>query len=665
MKLIERNKNIDTLRGISIFFVVIYHLKIEILNYTLFTGGYLGVDIFFLISGYLITSILFLNSNDKQFEYTKFLKKRFLRIFPTYIILIFVTLIFGFIVLTQNQLVELANSAFASILFISNIHYWNVLNDYFFTNIDNKNSLALLHTWSLSIEIQYYFFISLIFILIKKINLNPKIFLIIIGILSFLITLVLSSIEPQINFFGFQSRLWEFILGSLIFFYKDKINIKINHILKYIIYLIIFTFVVQLKETTPSLITFIFLIFVSILILNKNKLKENIDDKFFNFFGLISYSLYIWHYPIISFSELIFFEINILAKLFIFLLSVFISFISFKLIEKKLNYNSFKNFFIVFFLFFVCLALITSIIKNDGFPKRLTFNKVYNNDLDIPQKDKDRYCYILKLYCTNLNSNYGNEYSYESIYDNNLLIMGNSHSILAYRGFIWNTDKELYKNLNFNNFHIQIHCFSEDIFYEKRDKCKGFLDFDEQTKFSKGLIDFKNSKYILLITRWTEEDLIALPNVIEFLKSQNKKIIIFSSITDISKKNNFNDKSLTFIEKNHIKQNYEFRNYLYLNKHLPTTEELVEMEKLYYQNKSKYSKLINDQLKILSRKLDIQYFDLNKFICDDVVKRCKVVTDQGKHIMEDNTGHLTLSASQYLFKIIHKEFMDIIDDKNF
>ena len=654
MKPIEHNKNIDILRGISIFLVLIYHLEIEIFNYTIFKGGYLGVDIFFLISGYLITSILYIKSNDKKFNYKNFLKRRFLRIFPAYILLIFVTLLFGCLILDPNQLLNLSNSATPSILFISNIYFWNFINDYFYSN---ASSMPLLHTWSLSVEIQYYISISLIFIIIKKINFNIKFSLLIIGILSFLIALIFSVTEPYINFFGFQSRMWEFILGSFIFFYKDKINLKINLITKYIIYVIIFTFVIVFKETTPSLITLIFLIFISVLILNKNIYKETLDDKFFNFFGLISYSLYIWHYPIISFSEKFIFEIDNLAKFFMFLLSIFAGFISFKLIEKKLNKNTPKTYFIIFFVMVTCFVLIISITKNDGFPKRMNYNELYSMDTSDVVGGEE-----LKSITKSIETN---STSYYNI-DSNFLVIGNSHSVQAYQGFLFNT--KIYKNINFKNFHIQISCLDETILFNSSDRCNQKLNFKKDTKFLKSVEDFRNSKYILLITRWTEEDLIALPGVIKFLNGQNKKIIIFNSVSDISKKkdyNKFNDRQLTFIEKNHIKKNFPYRNYLYLNKHYPTSEDLIKMEKMYYLNRSKNSVSINSRLKIISKKLNTNFFNLDKFLCEDVIKRCKVITDNKRHIMFDATGHMELTGRKYLFKIIHKDFMEIINNNNF
>ena len=126
IKTIKYENNIDILRGISILLVVIYHLKIQIHETTLLSGGYLGVDIFFVISGYLITSILFLNTRGNKFNWKLFFQKRFLRIFPVYIVAIFLTLLCSYFILIPDQLWMLAKSASSSILFVSNIFFGNI-----------------------------------------------------------------------------------------------------------------------------------------------------------------------------------------------------------------------------------------------------------------------------------------------------------------------------------------------------------------------------------------------------------------------------------------------------------------------------------------------------------------------------------------------------------
>ena len=127
MKKIGYVSDIDILRGISILLVFFYHLKISYSKTYLFPGGYLGVDIFFVISGYLITSILHLNFKENKFSFKEFFLRRFLRIVPVYIFVILLTLVIGYFVLIPNQLVDLSKSSISSTFFYSNIFFLETL----------------------------------------------------------------------------------------------------------------------------------------------------------------------------------------------------------------------------------------------------------------------------------------------------------------------------------------------------------------------------------------------------------------------------------------------------------------------------------------------------------------------------------------------------------
>ena len=280
------------------------------------------------------------------------------------------TLIIGYFVLIPNQLVDLSKSSISSTFFYSNIFFWKHLNNYY-----NPDAILnpLLHTWSLAIEIQFYIFFTIFFFVLKKYFNNLKIILFLSGFVSLIIAIIFSFYEPRINFFGFQSRFWEFILGSFIFFYKDKIKLKLSKIQKYGIYLIIFLFAIYFNENTkhPSFLTLFFLIFVSLLILNIEKQKISIIEKPFKFFGLLSYSLYIWHYPILSFSERIFLNENIYLKIYLSVFIIIISYLSYFVIEKKLKENTKASFGFVIICLLFSSILISFNIKNNGFEHRL------------------------------------------------------------------------------------------------------------------------------------------------------------------------------------------------------------------------------------------------------------------------------------------------------
>jgi peptidoglycan/LPS O-acetylase OafA/YrhL len=645
MKSIKYQNNLDILRGLAILLVVIYHLKLNIFNYRLLPGGYLGVDIFFVISGYLITSILSLNINGYKFDYANFFQRRFLRIVPVYVFVIFATLLFGYYLLIPQQLVELSRSSVSSIFFLSNIFFWQYLNDYY-----NPDAILnpLLHTWSLAIEIHFYLFIVLFFFIIKKFTKRIHLPLLITGLLSLLICQILAHFEPRVNFFGFQSRLWEFILGSFIFFYREKFNLNLNYLAKNLLYFAIILFAIFFNENTqhPSLFTLLFLILVSILILNVNNKSNSYSEKLLIFFGLISYSLYLWHYPILSLSKRVILDDTLSIKVLLFLFSVLMSCISYYLLEKKLKTNLVNAYYFVIFFIFASFALIFYNVNNNGYPERIRASEFYKNATQDTVNNLDE-----------INS-------FDSFSKNNFLIIGNSHSLQTYQGFVLN--QKLYKKINFSQFHIQISCFNEFIFESQRDICKGVFDLKEKKLFNDGKKNFKNSNFVILSTRWTEADIKSLPKVINFLKNNNKNIIIFSSIVDMSKNENHitkYNKKLSLLQNNFLKNKFPFERYLFIKNKYPEQVELSSIENLYYENLSLERHLVNIELKNIAKKHDIPFLDINSFICDYKIKKCKVITDKRKHIMYDTTGHFTADGSKYLSKIIYDEFVKLINER--
>ena len=639
MNKIQYEPNIDILRGISIILVTIYHLKIEIFNIKLLPGGYLGVDIFFVISGYLITSILYLNLKNNKFTLKEFFIRRFTRIFPVYIFVIVITSISAFFLLVPNQLYDLAKSSIYSLIFLSNIFFWRSLNNYY-----NPDAIfdPLLHTWSLGIEIQFYLFFSILFIFLFKFTNKLKFCLFIIGIISLTLSILLSYIEPQINFFGFQSRLWEFLLGSFVFFYKDNFKINLSKFLKYGIYLLIIIFGILFNESTkhPSFLTFFLLILVSIIIIDKSKYKLNFFDKILLFFGLISYSLYLWHYPILSLSERIFFNQTYEIKIVLILASILLSYLSFNLLEKKLKKNLKSTILFSFSLLSISLLIIYFFLSSSGYPNRLA----QSNFFKINTKD------------LNYSHNYNNDK-----FNKKILILGNSHSVQTFQGFMLN--HETYKNYDFQNFHIQISCIEEEIFLRNYDKCKGKLDIKSKADFIDGLNKISESSLIILSTRWSQEDLENLHNVIKIFKDRNKKLIIFDSLYDISKKNNIiniKDFDLNFLQKNYINKLFPYEKYLYLNNKFPNSKELENLSKMYFQNISTKTLERNLHLEKIAYTNEIPILNLNSYICNTRQKQCEVITDDKKHILYDTTGHLTMYGTKYLFKKIRPDFEEII-----
>ena len=212
-------EDIDCLRGISVLAVVFYHLEIS--N---FSGGFLGVDIFFVISGYLITSIILNDIANSNFSLIKFYERRIRRIIPVLLLVLLTTYLFYQQIYLENELKQLFKTIISTLLFFSNFYFLN-LGSYF--NPINE-SIPLLHTWSLSIEEQFYLFFPILIILFKKKVRNIFLAIIFLIICSFSLSQFGGNlkfnypyIEENFNFFSVPkfafyltlTRIWEILIG--------------------------------------------------------------------------------------------------------------------------------------------------------------------------------------------------------------------------------------------------------------------------------------------------------------------------------------------------------------------------------------------------------------------------------------------------------------------
>lgn len=398
--------HIQFLRGISIFFVFFYHLKVEHFNY-----GFLGVDIFFVISGFVITSMICHEiEKTKKFSFYNFYKRRFKRIYPV----LFFILSISFILVIFFQPLEFFLYNFRvylkSLFGISNFYYLSSNKNYFDTVFDDPFA----HTWSLGVEIQFYiFFPLLLFYILKYFNFSKNIFLllllIIIGI-SF--THYFQDDLKQI-FYSPKFRFWEFLIGTLTFFLTNKFKFK-NNYLSFLSLLILFFFILTPKDINLPKTILLTCILSSMFILfykeNKNTVFNFIiENKYLIFFGNISYSFYLWHLPIIYFYDLYFLD-SLLREPFLFFIILSLSYFSLKFIENKFRYSkininfSLRNIiFVVIFLSSVLIIGKISLKDSYNNPVKYKFkNLIYNlNYLENKINYTDRVAY----YKVNLNGN--------------------------------------------------------------------------------------------------------------------------------------------------------------------------------------------------------------------------------------------------------------------
>jgi peptidoglycan/LPS O-acetylase OafA/YrhL len=286
-------EEIDGLRAIAVLLVIIFHTRAFSLD-----NGFIGVDIFFVISGYLINSIVIMKGEKSHWNTWQYLSRRVFRIVPALISTLFISFVFAYLLLPQGDLFRFAKDVIASLSFTSNIIFADSF-DYFSTPAEFN---ALIHTWSLSIEAQLYLLLGALGIFYKR---NRHVFLVSIATLSSLIYFLIGDLES--NYYSILSRSWEFLLGSLVAYIRifNK-PINNNYIESFLISIVlIFIFLLfslsddhqKYMILSAAFITAVILLFVT----EESWLYRILTLRILVFIGLISYSLYLLHQPAIVF----------------------------------------------------------------------------------------------------------------------------------------------------------------------------------------------------------------------------------------------------------------------------------------------------------------------------------------------------------------------------
>ena len=301
----EYRREIDGLRALAVLPVILFHA-----GFPTFSGGFVGVDVFFVISGYLITSIILAELEQGKFSITNFYERRARRILPALFLVMFACLPFAWFWLLPNEMKFFSESIISVILFSSNILFWR--SGGYFGSTSELN--PLLHTWSLAVEEQYYVLFPLFLMIAWKIGKRWLVtLLIIVSIISLGAAQWASISRPTAAFYLLPTRGWELLLGAFISFYNSGRRFANPNILVYQfgsllgLVLILFSIFSFSKETPfPSLYTFAPTFGAGLVIFFAT--KDTLIGKFLGsrvlvFFGLTSYSAYLWHQPIFAFLK--------------------------------------------------------------------------------------------------------------------------------------------------------------------------------------------------------------------------------------------------------------------------------------------------------------------------------------------------------------------------
>ena len=639
---------IDGLRSIAVFSVIFYHLQISFDNIEILKGGFLGVDIFFVISGYLITSIIYrelLISN--KFSFKNFYERRIRRLLPA---LIFVALISFFLAwkyMMPTNFVDYSKSIIYSVFFSSNFFFYFSELEYI---QDDALLTPFLHTWSLAVEEQFYILFPIFFLILFR-NLKNYIIhiLVTISLVSLIFASYSSNIYPSSSFYFIHTRIWELLSGSILACLEinkgHRGEKKLYNLFFQIIGLSLIIFSVIYFDDDinhPSYLTFIPVAGTSLIIWfsqKENLIIKILSSRMFVGTGLISYSLYLWHYPIFAFGRLQQELPSIKDKLEWLILTFILSIITYYIIEKpfRLKYKKFnftKISKIIPISIIVLITVNTYNIKNKGFVKRQLITENFFLDQKgyaLNDHYKFRENYTPKAFPTNSSKK-------------NILIVGNSYGEDFLKIF------ELNKNLlNLNNEVISL------ISPLKRNKntvyevscLKNLITknstFCNNINFTNNVLDqYYYSDIVIFSSLWSPDDLDLLDEIIKLIKKDGKKIIITSHSLEskIFMPHQMNLLDSIVYEKREL-----------LN------------EDINYAKKTMYTFIKNHEktnmiLSKITLNNDVKYFDQQRFQCDHKKKICDVMTPEGHKIYWD-FGHYTSEGARYLGKkMLEKKLLD-------
>lgn len=666
---ISYRPEIDGLRAIAVLSVIFFHTNKSIGNFILFSGGFLGVDIFFVISGYLITSIILNEINiTTNFSFKSFYQRRARRILPALLFVIFFSIFFAYLFLLPSDFNDYTKSIFYSLFFTSNYFFYFTGELY-----DATPSLLkpFLHTWSLSVEEQFYLIYPVIFYFSFKYfkNFLNKILFSLIFISIFAMVVYFYT-NQSLAFFNFLTRFWELLIGALIANNQSKISslnlsiLKKNIISFFGLILIIYPVLFFNKNISYGYIyTFVSIAGVSLIISFHDKeilINKILTNKILVFLGLISYSLYLWHYPIFAFGRITEFFGDGVSKKLIFLTFIF-SLFTYYLIEKpfrNFNFISVKKFlFLIFISYFILLLCIFFSLSGKITPIRNESLKLLNTGDNTSNLSV----------CKNSNLNKEGHCVFNERYKKTIILIGDSHMQTLEQSLLDFVNKNKFKFIIINRaacfYILDVNLFSKG----KKTSC----DIDYISKVRSVIMSNDNSVVILggRMTLYLRED--GFDNkegdydgksALSFY-NKDKKIVNFQERKDFIKEKY--KKTIADLINNHHRV---ILIYPVPEVGFHVTRKLIFNLPAYSNNLAELNKkkpLTTSYNVFLSRQKDT--FDIldaiqdenilriypHNILCDKILKnRCS--THDDKDVFYIDSNHLSLKGSELVIKEIDK-----------
>lgn len=366
--------DINGLRAYAVILVVLFHFKV-----LGFSAGFLGVDIFFVISGYLMSKIIIEKLNENNFTFFDFYLSRALRIIPALFFLILFITILGWFIFIPEDFKNFSKDARYSLTFLSNNLYYRQAGDYFAANTHDK---ALLHTWSLSVEWQFYLVFPILLAIFHKLVKSQRLmglFLILLFSISLLSSIIITPKDSIYAFFSLTTRAWELIAGGLVYYYfknfEPTLLIK-NSIFTLGSLLIVLSLTVFNTETVwPSFNALIPVIGTMCILVANQQHFILTSTKPIQWLGNCSYSIYLWHWPILFLLGYLLIEHNFINISLAIGLSILLGWLSYRYIESSRKiFTQFRMIYAyaVFIGIIAIFCMVYSYVEKDGIQHRVS-----------------------------------------------------------------------------------------------------------------------------------------------------------------------------------------------------------------------------------------------------------------------------------------------------
>lgn len=622
---------VDGLRAVAVISVVIYHLKLWVAGAPLLPGGYLGVDVFFVISGYLITAIIARELKDTgAFSFARFYERRVRRLLPALFAVVVVSLPFAWWVMVPTEFADMAASILASLLFVSNIFFWASTQEY---GAQSSTLLPFLHTWSLSVEEQFYLVFPFFMIMYTRYFSKVRYIFPALIVIGFIGATLVSRLDFSFSFYWLPSRGWELLTGSALALApapqktatpgRDWRAVMPALGLALIVLSVA---ALPLSDLHPGPFTAPTIIGTALIIRyagGDDLVSRLLKSAPMVLVGLISYSLYLWHYPVFAFGRLHFIEVGAVHMLALMALSFVLAYLSWRFVEQPFRRSQTMSgkrasaILIPTAIAFGSLCVVLVVADRSGETLRATrLADAYAND-EIDNTLLGRKSWTL-LNARAAGAGFGRSYpKFPSEYEarqnwftdnpatHKILIIGDSHAKDIYNSIQQNTQD--LDRIEVARFGLHATLPKEDV--------KSLWKAPNLAAADRVFLSF-------LLGKVTLEK---LPDIITRLRAMGKEVVL------MTRSPQFHDVGVLPVADYYLRKAPEMS--------------ATDIGAIAYTRRATEVDELNQQIEAIATEFDLPLVRKERFICNEAAKACDLFAPDGRKAFYDRY-HYTLSGAK-------------------